>query len=76
MGGILAMWECMVLAFKVAVGGFLWWLAFVIVILVIGAIFYLFNREGMKKFNEKHGVKKPKWDGKPIVVEGEKKQDE
>lgn len=63
------MWECMVLAFKVAIGGILWTLLGSLIVIMLGGIFYIANKE---KINEK---KKPKWDGKPIVVQGEKKNE-
>lgn len=65
------MWECMILAFKVFIGTILWWIVGLIIIGCIALISYLFiaYSDRSKKQN------KPKYEGKPIVVEGGKKDE-
>ena len=70
------MWEWMVLALKVAIGGFLWGVVGFLVMLCIGVLFYFLNKEGIEEFAKSNGIKKPKWNGEPIVIKGEKKKDE
>jgi hypothetical protein len=60
----------MVLAFKVAIGGFLWSVLFLLIGLFIGGISYVYVQTTEKK------SKKPKYEGDPIVIKGGKKKDE
>lgn len=68
------MWECMVLALKVLVGGILWALVFALIGLVAAGI-----HKGWTDYNnppEPETPTKPKYEGQKIVIDGGKKGDE
>jgi hypothetical protein len=64
------MWECMVLTFKVLVGGILWSIIFVIVGLIVAGI-----HKGWVDYNNPPPPEKPKYEGQKIVIDGGKKKD-
>lgn len=67
--------ECMVLAFKVFIGGILWTLLGCLVVGVIGLISYaLLHDRSKEEPRDMYPTKKPKpkYTGKPIVIQGEK----
>jgi hypothetical protein len=64
-------WEYMVLAFKVGVGGLLWTLLFMVVVGILGVILALFDLPVPKPKKPK----KPEYNGQPIVVNGGKKDE-
>ena len=68
------MWECMELAFKVAIGGILWWVLFFSVLGVFGLVYHFFTKESEEQ--EPEHSKKPKYKGDPIVINGGKGKDE
>jgi len=63
------MWNCMVIAFQAAIGGFLWTMLFLLIGLLIAGISYVFIQVNEKK------NKKPEYKGDPIVIKGGKKKE-
>ena len=58
-------WGCMVLSFKVVLGGVFWVVAFYLFALAIAGIAYVTT--------QKKTPEKPKYEGQPILVKGGKK---
>lgn len=61
------LWECMVISLKAGIGGILWVIVAILIAGFLGSIAYVITNMSERK--------KPKYEGKPIVVEGGKKND-
>jgi hypothetical protein len=61
-------WGCMILTFKVALGGFFWVISFYAFALIMAGLAFGLSGEWKKP-------KKPKYEGQPIIVKGGKKDE-
>ena len=60
-------WSCMILALKVTLGGFFWAISFFVFSLGIALLAFFITGQHKSKLS------KPKYQGKPIIVKGGKK---